>query len=79
MGLGCFHDDPRLLRRGAYYVERNRLFVLAKNFPAAMLAAAPWVSLARYGWHLRLMLRGRGTAARFRMEGGAAWRMPVSA
>ena len=28
----------------AYYVERNRLFVLAKNFPAAMLAAAPFVS-----------------------------------
>jgi len=55
----------------AYYVERNRLFVLAKNFPARMLAAAPWVSLARYGWHFVYLLAGRGSAARFR-EGGHA-------
>src|SRR6202042_3030624 len=32
----------------AYYVERNRLFVLVKNFPIGMLLAAPWISLARY-------------------------------
>jgi GT2 family glycosyltransferase len=61
----------------AYYVERNRLFVLAKNFPARMLVAAPFVSLARYGWHLRLMLSGRGAAARFRQGGASVWRMPL--
>jgi len=60
----------------AYYVERNRLFVLFKNFPARRLAAAPFVSLARYAGHFRSMLRGRGAAARFRLEGASAWRLP---
>ena len=70
------HSAGRASALKAYYVERNRLFVLAKNFPARMLAAAPFVSLARYAWHLRFMLRGRGAAARFRLEGESAWRMP---
>ena len=55
----------------AYLVERNRLFVLAKNFPAPMLLAAPWVALARYFWHAWYLVEGRGSAARFRAEGGA--------
>jgi GT2 family glycosyltransferase len=59
----------------AYYVERNRLFVVAKNFPARMAAAAPFVSVARYLWHLRYLLAGRGSAARFRAEGHAGPRM----
>ncbi len=42
----------------AYYVERNRLFVLAKNFPARMLLAAPFVTLARYLWHALVPARG---------------------
>jgi GT2 family glycosyltransferase len=70
------HSAGRASRLKAYYVERNRLFVLAKNYPARMLAAAPFVSLARYWWHLRFMLRGHGAAARFRLEGASAWRMP---
>ena len=59
----------------AYYVERNRLFVLAKNFPTSMIAAAPFVSAARYLWHARYLLEGRGSAARFRAEGNAGPRM----
>lgn len=59
----------------AYYVERNRLFVVAKNFPARMAAAAPFFSLARYLWHVRYLLEGRGSAARFRAEGNAGPRM----
>ncbi len=55
----------------AYLVERNRLFVLAKNFPASLLLAAPWVALARYFWHAWYLLEGRGSAARYRAEGGA--------
>jgi len=70
------HSAGRASPLKAYYVERNRLFVLAKNFPARMLAAAPFVSLARYWWHLRFLLRGRGAAARFRLEGASVWRMP---
>jgi GT2 family glycosyltransferase len=59
----------------AYYVERNRLFVLVKNFPAAILMAAPWVTLARYWWHGWFLLQGRGSAARFRAEGNAGPKM----
>ncbi len=59
----------------AYYVERNRLFVLVKNFPIGMLLAAPFATLARYGWHAWYLLQGRGAAARFRAEGHAGPKM----
>lgn len=59
----------------AYYVERNRLFVLVKNFPGGMLAAAPLVTAARYLWHAWYILQGRGSAARFRAEGHAGPKM----
>ena len=59
----------------AYYVERNRLFVALKNFPAAMLAACPLYALARYFWHAWYLLSGRGSAARFRAEGNAGLKM----
>jgi GT2 family glycosyltransferase len=50
----------------AYYVERNRLFVLLKNFPIRLLARVPAASSSRYFWHLVSALTGRGSAARFR-------------
>jgi len=59
----------------AYYVERNRLFVLVKNFPLRMLLAAPFWTLVRYLWHAWYLLAGRGSAARFRAEGHAGPRM----
>jgi GT2 family glycosyltransferase len=52
----------------AYYVERNRLFLVAKNFPASRLVLTPLYALARYFWHALSMLGGRGSAARFRRE-----------
>ena len=69
------HSAGRASPIKAYYVERNRLFVLAKNFPARMLWAAPFASLARYFWHAWYILQGRGSAARFRAEGNAGPRM----
>ena len=69
------HSAGRASRLKAYYVERNRLFVVAKNFPARMLCAVPWATLARYWWHTRSMALGRGTAAQFRREGNGAWRL----
>jgi len=69
------HSAGRASPLKAYFVERNRLFVLVKNFPGAMLALAPLVSIARYFWHLRFLLQGRGSAARFRAEGNAGPRM----
>ena len=59
----------------AYYVERNRLFVAVKNFPAGGLLAAPLVSLARYFWHVLHLARGRGAAADFRRGGHSAARL----
>jgi GT2 family glycosyltransferase len=59
----------------AYYVERNRLFVLVKNFPGRMLPVAPFVALARYLWHAWYIFQGQGSAARFRAEGNAGPRM----
>jgi GT2 family glycosyltransferase len=59
----------------AYLVERNRLFVLAKNFPAGLLWVAPWAAAARYFWHLVYLIEGRGSAARFRAGGHNGARM----
>ncbi len=54
----------------AYYVERNRLLVAAKNFPARRLIAVPVFELRRYFWHLVAALGARGSAGRFRAGGG---------
>jgi GT2 family glycosyltransferase len=69
------HSAGRASPVKAYYVERNRLFVLAKNFPTPLLLAAPFVTAARYFWHFWYSLQGRGSAARFRAEGNAGVRM----
>jgi GT2 family glycosyltransferase len=69
------HSAGRASRLKAYYVERNRLFVAAKNFPARMLWQVPFAAMARYWWHLRSMALGRGTAAQFRREGNSSVRL----
>jgi GT2 family glycosyltransferase len=53
----------------AYYVERNRLAVVLKNFPAGLVAAALPATVARYFWHL---FEPRGSAAQFRESGGGS-------
>jgi GT2 family glycosyltransferase len=70
------HSAGRASPVKAYYVERNRLFVLAKNFPAPMLLAAPFATAARYFWHAWYLLLGRGAAAQFQGEGHGRARMP---
>lgn len=52
----------------AYYVERNRLLLITKNFPASRLAAAPVFALGRYFWHVLSIPAGAGSAGRFRRE-----------
>jgi GT2 family glycosyltransferase len=69
------HSAGRASPVKAYYVERNRLFVLVKNFPGRMLLAAPFVALTRYLWHAWYIFKGQGSAARFRAEGNAGPRM----
>ena len=62
------HTAGRATPLKAYYVERNRLFLLAKNFPVSNLITAPLVSIARYAWHAINLLQGKGAAARFRED-----------
>jgi GT2 family glycosyltransferase len=69
------HSAGRASPLKAYYVERNRLFVLVKNFPAGMLLAAPPAAIARYFWHAWYLMQGRGSAAHFRSEGNGGWKM----
>lgn len=69
------HSSGRASALKAYHVERNRLFVLVKNFPAPLLCRAPFVTLTRYGWHLYYLLRNRGAAAGFRNEGNSAFQL----
>lgn len=59
----------------AYFVERNRLFVLVKNFPGSLLLTGLFVAVARYMWHAWYIFKGQGSAARFRAEGGAGPKM----
>jgi GT2 family glycosyltransferase len=63
------HTAGRATPLKAYYVERNRLFLLVKNFPMRNLVMAPLVSLVRYGWHVVFLLQGRGAAARYGEDG----------
>ena len=56
----------------AYYVERNRLFVLVKNFPGRHAGRRRlWRRWRATAGTLRYLLQGRGSAARFRAEGNA--------
>jgi len=53
----------------ARFVERNRLWVAIKNFPAAMLIGAPMVWLLRCLWQLAAVRSERGAAAEFVRSG----------
>jgi cellulose synthase/poly-beta-1,6-N-acetylglucosamine synthase-like glycosyltransferase len=69
------HTAGRVSPLKAYYVERNRIAVVIKNFPARLLLAAPFAALLRYFWHLVSMLRGEGSASQFHREGSGGWRL----
>jgi len=60
----------------AYYVERNRLYTVIKNFPFSMLALAKFYAFARYYWHLVFMITRTGKAAEFRESGHPTWLLP---
>jgi GT2 family glycosyltransferase len=60
----------------AYYVERNRLYTILKNFPARLLWRAPWAAAARYFWHAIGIPARRGKAAEFRGLGRSAFWLP---
>ncbi len=53
----------------ARYVERNRLWVAIKNFPARALPMMPFVALTRYLWQFRAVRNGQGAAGEFIQSG----------
>jgi GT2 family glycosyltransferase len=66
------HSAGKASALKAYYVERNRLFVIFKNFPLLDLLLVPFYAMSRYFWHFVYALGGRGKAAEFQRE-AAAW------
>jgi len=70
------HSAGRASPLKAYYVERNRLFTAIKNLPLPMLLRAPFISVARYFWHLASILEGRGKVAEYRQAGHSAALLP---
>jgi GT2 family glycosyltransferase len=63
----------------AYYVERNRLFLVAKNFPLGDLLLSPFFSIARYFWHAAYLRKRQGKAAEFQHAGGNVAELPAFA
>lgn len=57
----------------ARYVERNRLWVAIKNFPARALPMMPFVALTRYLWQLRAVRNQQGAAGEFIRSGNSMW------
>jgi GT2 family glycosyltransferase len=70
------HSSGKASAMKAYYVERNRLFVIFKNFPMLDLLLVPLYATSRYFWHFVYALGGRGKAAEFQREGGSLFRLP---
>ena len=70
------HSAGRATPLKAYYVERNRLYTILKNFPAGMLLAAPFGSMARYFWHAATLVTGRGKAGEYRQAGHSPAMLP---
>jgi GT2 family glycosyltransferase len=69
------HSSGKASALKAYYVERNRLFVIFKNFPLLDLLLVPFYAMSRYFWHFIYALGGRGKAAEFRQEGSSLVRL----
>lgn len=61
----------------AYYIERNRLYTVLKNFPSRLLWRVPFASALRYFWHMIALLAGKGKGAEFRRSGYSAILLPV--
>jgi GT2 family glycosyltransferase len=68
------HSAGRASALKAYYVERNRLFVIIKNFPKRLLVLAPAAALVRYAWHVHALLTGSGITAEYART-SSAWQL----
>jgi GT2 family glycosyltransferase len=71
------HSAGRASRLKAYYVERNRLRTVIKNFPWRMLIWVKAASIVRYFWHAVTLFGGKGKAAEFRQAGHSIGWLPL--
>jgi GT2 family glycosyltransferase len=53
----------------AYFVERNRLYMVIRTFPWPMLPLVKPASFVRYFWHVVSLVEGRGKASEYRESG----------
>lgn len=60
----------------AYLVERNRLYLVVKNFPFTDAVAAFVAAPLRYLFHVLALIGGRGKASEFASRGNPLW-LPV--
>ena len=67
------HSAGRASKLKAYFVERNRLLLVAKTFPLSRILRALIATPVRYLHHLLAMRRGQGAAAQFQSGGESAW------
>ena len=59
------HSSTRASALKAYYVERNRILVVVRNFPLVTLSLAPFYAFERYFWHWNFKRQGKGIAAHY--------------
>ena len=59
----------RFSAKKIYWVERNRFWLVVKNFPIPLLLISPIFTLNRWSWHLLAALLRRGAVGNFRREG----------
>jgi GT2 family glycosyltransferase len=52
----------------AFLAERNRLWLLFKNFPVVDILFSPFYTFLRYSLHLKGVLIGKGASGRFTRE-----------
>jgi GT2 family glycosyltransferase len=54
--------------RKAFLVERNRIWILMKNFPVREIVLSPWSTGYRYLMHLKGAVSGQGASGRFAVQ-----------
>ena len=62
------HSSKKASALKAYYVERNRILVVLRNFPMRAVLLSPYHALVRYFWHWNLKRKGQGIAAQYEGE-----------
>jgi GT2 family glycosyltransferase len=73
------HSAGRASAAKAYYVERNRLYTVIKNFPLWTWPLVPLFSMFRYAMHLWGLWTGRGLAAEFSGGAESGWKLAAIA